>query len=325
MKKLKKFIQNIPHKKVIILAIICAVVLGGIIYSKYSKKPIFSFLGNKGKITSKTTIKEVIERDSDGDGIADWEEALWGTDPNNPDTNGDGISDNIEINNKREQLKKENAGVTYDENGLVATNENLSETDKFAREFFTTITALKQAGQLNEISLANLAGKFMEIISSEEIPIRYGTAEIKTIATSVNSINTFTNNLGAIVENYVFDLGGEEEIIYKIISEERPMTDTEAKTFEKISLQYKELSEKILALTVPGDLKEEVLDVANNAYATGEILSNLKVKMEDSLNMMRVFLQYQNQSNKFASALDILNLEAEFLKDDLTPETDVVD
>ena len=34
-----------------------------------------------------------LQKDSDGDGLPDWEEALFGTNPHNPDTDGDGTSD----------------------------------------------------------------------------------------------------------------------------------------------------------------------------------------------------------------------------------------
>lgn len=37
--------------------------------------------------------EKIPETDTDGDGLPDWEEALWDTDPNNPDTDGDGVND----------------------------------------------------------------------------------------------------------------------------------------------------------------------------------------------------------------------------------------
>ncbi len=45
-------------------------------------------------------------QDSDGDGLKDWEEALWRTDPQNPDTDGDGTPDGEEIAKSRNPLKK---------------------------------------------------------------------------------------------------------------------------------------------------------------------------------------------------------------------------
>ena len=36
-----------------------------------------------------TTSSPVVTADSDHDGLADWEEIIWKTDPNNPDSDGD--------------------------------------------------------------------------------------------------------------------------------------------------------------------------------------------------------------------------------------------
>lgn len=45
-------------------------------------------------------------KDSDGDGLKDWEEAVWGTDPQNPDSDKDKTTDGEEIAQGRDPLKK---------------------------------------------------------------------------------------------------------------------------------------------------------------------------------------------------------------------------
>lgn len=44
--------------------------------------------------------------DSDHDGLPDWEEAIYGTDPHNPDTDGDGYLDGEEVLSGHDPLKK---------------------------------------------------------------------------------------------------------------------------------------------------------------------------------------------------------------------------
>jgi len=43
--------------------------------------------------------------DSDCDGLTNAEEKLYGTDPNNPDTDGDGYSDGVEVKSGYDPLK----------------------------------------------------------------------------------------------------------------------------------------------------------------------------------------------------------------------------
>jgi len=72
---------------VIILAVV--LIIGGVIFVlKYSSRE--SLLGIKlGNKNSK--ISEENFKDSDNDGLRDWEEELFGTDPFNPDTDGEAI------------------------------------------------------------------------------------------------------------------------------------------------------------------------------------------------------------------------------------------
>ncbi|MEX2052408.1 MAG: hypothetical protein WD991_01775, partial [Candidatus Paceibacterota bacterium] len=73
-------------------------------------------------------LADLVGRDTDGDGISDWEESLWGTDPTKKDTDLNGVSDGDEI----AELKRQ-AGMTGGEN---ESQSDLSQTDKFSRELF---------------------------------------------------------------------------------------------------------------------------------------------------------------------------------------------
>ena len=82
---------------IIILVII--VIVGGLILLLNSKK----------EKELKSPISELSEenyKDSDNDGLRDWEEELYGTNPLNPDTDGDGYSDGQEVNSGRNPLVK---------------------------------------------------------------------------------------------------------------------------------------------------------------------------------------------------------------------------
>src|SRR3989344_1761050 len=50
------------------------------------------------------TQKEALAKDSDNDGLKDWEEVLWKTDTHQADTDGDGTNDKDEVAASRNPL-----------------------------------------------------------------------------------------------------------------------------------------------------------------------------------------------------------------------------
>ncbi len=93
-------------KKLPIIPVIVAIFLaiGLIVFvNAYSKRGAFSTFnfweGNEQIIESQN-------KDSDNDGLKDWQEDLYKTDPNNQDTDGDGYIDGEEINSGHNPLVK---------------------------------------------------------------------------------------------------------------------------------------------------------------------------------------------------------------------------
>lgn len=74
-----------------------------------------------------------VEGDSDRDGLTDIQEASVGTDPNNPDTDGDGLSDGDEVliylTNPRNRDTDGDMLSDYDEVMIYKTNPNNPDTD----------------------------------------------------------------------------------------------------------------------------------------------------------------------------------------------------
>lgn len=95
---------KIKKSNLIILPVAIIFAVGLILFiGAYAKKDAFSqftLWGAKETTISSQTI------DSDNDGLKDWEENLYKTDPWNPDTDGDGYLDGEEINSRHNPLVK---------------------------------------------------------------------------------------------------------------------------------------------------------------------------------------------------------------------------
>src|SRR5262249_19654998 len=69
------------------------------------------------------------DRDADDDGLRDDEEPLHGTDPSNPDTDGDGMPDGWEVANGFNPLQANDASGDADNDGMSNLAEFIAGTD----------------------------------------------------------------------------------------------------------------------------------------------------------------------------------------------------
>lgn len=134
-------------------------------------------------------IQKINTADTDGDGVLDWEEALWGTDYKNPDTDGDGTRDDIEIAEKRTKAPK-------------TTQSSQTYTHSLGRDIYATIAVLKQSDQLTPENQDRLSSELAsEIIDAVSPPV-YGVSDITTIPKTTTSTDTYRTTVANSVSQY---------------------------------------------------------------------------------------------------------------------------
>ena len=144
------------------------------------------------------TVEDLVNRDTDNDGILDWEESLSGTDPTKKDTDDDGIMDNIEIENSKNQ-DKSNEGTSLD----PKENEKLSKTDQFSRELFSTIVSLNQNGAIDQAAIEKLSASLADNIQNTPPRKVFSISEIKiNNDNSVQAFRNYNNNFDNIKNLY---------------------------------------------------------------------------------------------------------------------------
>lgn len=90
-------------------------------------------------------------QDTDGDGLYDWEEVLWSSDPLSPDSDGDGVSDGKEVQ----------AGASPSKDSATSSGSRLSTTP--------AVTATQAVSrQLMAAALARTSGSGAQDVKSEE-------------------------------------------------------------------------------------------------------------------------------------------------------------
>lgn len=233
------------------------------------------FSKNKGASVSvnNATVGEVVGKDSNGNGIADWEERLWGLDPNVTTTNG--VSNKTIIEQKRKQVS--NYG---------SQNDTLNETDMIARELFTLSTAIGQEGG----DAGSIAEKISEKNFQKDITPVYTIKNIQTTKTTNTSLVTYKNEISEVLQK-------NKEASYEIDIFTKGLETGDFSDFSKlqeIAISYKNLSKKLLLVRVPVGVASYHLQIVNSINGYSRAIEKMMLLEENSIIALVGFAEYRD-------------------------------
>lgn len=234
----------------IIVGIFCVLlIMAGIRYKKQNPKQEVIVSGNR-LITNEQVARnlQTLETlDTDDDGLYDWEEALWGTNPNVADTDEDGISDRDEVN----EVKKE---YNLEENSIP--QEELSPLDLISRDLYSTIAILDQQGALEEAE-EEISQLFQEaVLSSFSFDIM-SLSNLELGPQTESVIEKYRNDLRRIVQKYQIL---ESDITFLSGNIGKAVKQPEALA---VLEKYDNYLGEMLELVVPVEWSQYHLDVVN--------------------------------------------------------------
>lgn len=286
-----------PSKKFIISISILAgvaVLFVGIRYlAQHSKSsnPL-----NKVKVGE---LQNPADSDFDKDGLKDWEEALWGTNANNPDTDANGVPDGRQIEMLRANINQQQG------TDVAIPPEQLTETDKLARDIYTSLVIASQASPTGEISEADSQILQKKII--EYILVRTGGFEQYQ-----ESDLTITANTDQYVGAYLkFVTAPDPEFqqaqtqLFQTISELSNNTIT-PEAVSVLGGQYLDFAEKIKKQPVPQKFVQAHLMLGNSFLQIGSILKGVAVIENDPLTAFVNAIALQDAINTMADAFGVL-------------------
>ena len=304
----EKYLKYLPSKKFTLIAGAGLVLVAAIfiIFFMSSSGENFSLTGKESNAALKVenqTITDLIENDSDGDSIADWEEALWGTDKNKKVTFND-TPDATYIENKKKELRTGESAS--------AEEQALTETEKFAREFFTSYTAMKASGAVDNDTIQSFSSALGQKIVNPSLIDRYTENNI-TIYDSDNSIlkQKYYENIKNLFESYQSaGLGNELDIIsQELATNSTSGTPGSIDQYAKLSIiasAYQDFAKKVIGVRVPQSLTPYHLRIANSANNVGISVSGMEKIANDPIVGLSGLAQYQKYSDDLIKAVEEL-------------------
>jgi len=240
---------------------------------------LFSKKDKKGvAINQNSTIGEVVSKDSNGNGIPDWQERLWGLDPTVATTNG--VSNKTIIEQKRKSLQGQSLG-----------EENLNETDIIAQQLYGVTSALGQSG-INDTSLSSIGADLGKSIDLKQPVNKYSAQDLSTTKTTASSLRSYYNTVSSIVSKYDDDT----EEISLIISALETEDFSRLSELTQKSIDYKNLSKQLKAIKVPIGVSAYHLNIINGLYGIAESFDYISKLEDNGISALAGISSYKNYS-----------------------------
>lgn len=278
--------MNYLANKKLIIAVLFAVVIITVVFVVSKKSSVMITIQSEQNELEKKIL--ALQKDTDGDGLMDWEEELIGTDPYNPDSDGDGISDG-------EILKNELAGerilsqISGDNTYRAIETNGSNLTESVSKNLFSNLLIAKQnseefdqEGAINDVlsSITTIEDDFYSQVDIVIIP--YDDIEI---------LHSFGNTF--IQRILLYPRIGIEEILLlfqDILDSNNNISIQEMKNQSEL---YKNLAKDLVSLPVPSILNLSYLDLVNAYYTTSIGLSQMSNIHTDALRSISGFTLYQ--------------------------------
>lgn len=273
--------QNyLPSKKLSIFLLIFLVILFSLFFfnkNKYSK--------NEAPNIKNISASTLVLNDQDMDGLYDWEESLWGTDPKQKDSDKDGVNDKEET-----EIKKNELGITTNQEDSSA-----NQTDQLAKEIFSLAVSLNQNGLLTQEGVENLT-KILgdQILTTEEIENPESEIQVLTTENTPENKEKYKTSVLKTIEvakNKGF--GGELTEFSKIIAEESDNTEN----LEKISQTYSDLADELIKIKVPEEISSIHKSLISELIRTSLSINLMSNYYSDPILSLRGIFLYKKYSD----------------------------
>jgi len=285
-----------PSKNVGIVAVVCFLVVGVTVYVNYYQPT------DRNNQNVSSTQNSVNEKDTDKDGIPDWQEKLYGTNPEVADTDDDGTNDSEEIARGRSPL----SDAQDDSFSLVATSS--SETSQNTEANLTNQAANRLLPQAATIAQAESEGKDVPIGSvqknisatvnnlNQEIP-KINESDITVIQNpSRTDTERYYANLYSIIlkaiDKEVKRETPELGLMNQLVAQNQEATSTRQQLKTRAEF-YGSLATKITNVRVPQMFVSDHIKIVNHLKEISYAIDNVRLEETDPVKAALAFDTYE--------------------------------
>ena len=253
--------------------------------------------GPVARLTGRPT--NLIEIDTDGDGVKDWEEELRGLSTVSDDTDGDGVKDGQEVEEERIRMEEQRSTFLAEASDLAVSYDGLSETEKLSRGVLEQVIAFESAGiTLDGETTNDIASILGSTLQQPPTPVRVASIDSITLVEETSgSLSAYANALGTI-------LGGEatvetnELLVLARFGETGNVAALES--LNDVAATYGKIITDLTNTPVPSTLADKHVALINNFANTKQNITLLAELGKDPLKGLQGLQTYFSYSEAVA-------------------------
>lgn len=265
--------------------------------------------------TESALLQAIASKDSDNDGLPDWEESLYGTNPDNPDsfnlgmTDGQAVAKGLIVPKAIANVPLATSTASSIVPGAPAPAGSGTLTDEFAKSFFTLYLVAKQQNNgvaLSQDQVSALADKAYTSLAANVTPAPdfKKASDLSTVLDSPDAYRTFAASAEAVFAAHTVHLP-KSELIY--LQDAVQNDDASAiGNIQKISGAYRDIATGLAALPVPSGLAGADLSLVNAMARISQAASDFAAVRTDPVATMFALETYPQTVIDFANGFQTI-------------------
>jgi len=298
-------LKYFSKKKVVLVILLAFILIGGgfVLLNPKTGIGTLTFERNTGDDAGKA-LRIIVAKDTDGDGLKDWEEALWKTNPNNPDSDEDGTTDGEEVRADRDPTKpapRDEREKQRIEQGAETSAGHGALTDVLIERALVAYTLSGQDG--NQEILKRLDASLMEEIEKNVVLAlpTYRIEDFIIVGNSSEEVEEYKNKLMKIGLKYSAKHSKKELVIVDDALKSGNRDDIPL--LDNLSYDYQNMAQEFSKMKVPEAIAQQHLALTNAYDATANAVENMGLVLTDPITTLIGILQYKQYAYSASTAI----------------------
>ncbi len=284
-----------------------ALVIGAYVFARGIESPRVAQAS-----TETALLQAIATKDSDNDGLPDWEESLYGTDPHVADTfhlgmtDGEAVARGLIVPKAIADIQTASSSpMSLDANGLPPAPADGTLTAAFAQDFFTLYLAAKQnagSSDLSDTDLQNIADQAISQLASSIKPAAdfRSASELTVSGSGADALKAFAASAEAVLLKNTSDATSTDIEYLKAALENNDATALPH--IASIAKMYRGSAAGLAVLPVPRELAAADLALINTLMRLSEVDTDFTRADSDPLAAILAIQQYAQVAQALSDA-----------------------